>query len=399
MNAPLTGEGRPPAVAAGRLATPRRLRDLAVQAAVLAGLALAVFWVVSNAVENLRRANIVSGFGFFDWRAGFDISDSLIPFTSDDTIARALLVGVINTLLVAVIGIVLATVIGLLVAVARLSTNWLIARLGTLYVEVLRNIPLLLFLLFWYRAVLSVLPPPRLGYALPLGANLSNRGLIVPRPIFSPGFELVALAAAVALLAATTIALWARRRRIETGEVFPTLLVNGALLALLPALALLATGSAVSFELPQLQGFNFVGGLTLRPEFVALVVGLSAYTAAFIAEVIRAGILGVSRGQAEAALALGLSRAQALRHVVLPQALRIILPPLTGQFLNLTKNSTLAVAIGYPDFVAIVAGSAMQRTSQAVEVVALVMAFYLALSLLTAAAMNWLNRRLAIVER
>ncbi|MFO1185463.1 MAG: ABC transporter permease subunit [Bauldia sp.] len=384
--APLADNPSPPH---GRPAS-NRYRFLAGTAAGLAGLG-ATGWLVYLAVDDFRQ--------FFGRRAGFDVAESLIPFTRDDTIGRAFVVGILNTVLVAVIGIVLATLIGIAIAIARLSGNWLLARLATVYVEALRNIPLLLFLLFWYRAVLSVLPPPRAGLALPLGANLSNRGLIVPRPIFGDGFEVVLAAIVAAVIATVGVTFWAKRRRIETGAYFPALAVNALLLAILPAVAFVASGTSLTFDVPVLEGFNFVGGAALRPEFVALVVGLSAYTASFIAEIVRAGVLGVAPGQNEAALALGLRRSQALRHVVLPQAFRIVLPPLAGQYLNLTKNSTLAVAIGYPDFVAIFTGSVMQRTSQAVEIVAITMGFYLLLSLLTSAAMNWFNRRVALVER
>jgi len=359
-----------------------------------------VYWIVRNTVDNLRRANIASGFGFFDARAGFDIGQSLISFTSTDTIARAFVVGVLNTLLVAVLGIIIATIVGLLIGLARLSPNWLLARLGTVYVETLRNVPLLLLLLFWYRAVLSVLPGPRQGFALPFGGiNLSNRGLTLPAPVYGPGFWMAAVTLFVAALAAIGVSTWARRRRIQTGQPFPTGWVVLALLVVPAAVVFVATGAPLAWDIPELQGFNFSGGISLKPELVALLIGLSAYTAAFIAEVVRAGILSVSHGQTEAARAIGLRPGQTLRLVVLPQAVRVIIPPLTNQYLNLTKNSTLAVAIGYPDFVAVFAGSVMQRTGQAVEVIFITMLFYLAVSLATALLMNWFNRATAIRER
>ena len=383
----------------GSVFSNRRFRSLAVQTLALAAVVLGIAWIASNTIENLRRANIASGFDFLWRRSGFDISERLIAFTSDDTIARAFVVGVLNTLLVAVLGIVLATVIGILVGTARLSANWLLARLATVYVETLRNIPLLLLLLFWYRAVLSVLPSPRQGIALPFGANLSNRGLIVPAPIFGSQFGLTVAAFVLAAVVTWLLARWASRRRIESGAEFPTVRVGLALLVLGPALVFAVTGAPLTFSVPELQGFNFVGGAALKPELVALLIGLSAYTASFIAEVVRAGILSVSRGQTEAALALGLRPPQVFRRVVFPQAIRVIVPPLTNQYLNLTKNSTLAVAIGYPDFVAVFSGSVMQRTGQAVEVIFITMMFYLAVSLATSLAMNWFNRRVAIKER
>jgi general L-amino acid transport system permease protein len=388
-----------PAGRGRRLLYDPRFRSFVIQAAVLAAVVGLIAWITSNTIENLRRANIASGFGFLSFPAGFDIGQTFISFSSADTIARAFLVGVLNTLVVAVLGIVLATVIGVLVGVARLSPNWLLARLGTVYVETLRNIPLLLFLLFWYRAVLSVLPPPRAGYQLPFAVNLSNRGLMLPAPVLGPGFAWTAWTFALAALAAILLARWARRRRVETGAAFPTGRVVLALLVLPAAVVFLLTGAPLSFDVPVLQGFNFVGGISLKPELVSLLIGLSAYTASFIAEVVRAGILSVSHGQTEAARALGLSAGQTMRLVVFPQAIRVIVPPLTNQYLNLTKNSTLAVAIGYPDFVAIFVGSVMQRTGQAVEIIFITMLFYLALSLLTAVFMNWFNRRMAIRER
>jgi general L-amino acid transport system permease protein len=376
-----------------------RVRSIVLQAVVLIAVVAAMAWVVANTVDNLHRSNIASGFAFLGRRANFDIGQSLIAFTSDDTIARAFLVGVLNTLLVAVLGIVFATVIGVAVGLARLSPNWLLARLGTVYVETLRNVPLLLLLLFMYKAVLSVLPSPRQAYFLPLGMNLSNRGFMVPAPVFGPGFTATAVTLLVAVVASLAVWLWARRRRIETGATFPTGWVVAALVVLPAALVFAATGAPLSFDVPTLQGFNFVGGVDLKPELVALLVGLSAYTAAFIAEVVRAGILSVPHGQTEAARALGLKPGQTLRLIVLPLAIRVIVPPLTNQYLNLTKNSTLAVAIGYPDFFAVFAGSVMQRTGQAVEVIFITMMFYLAVSLATAVLMNWFNRAVAIKER
>jgi general L-amino acid transport system permease protein len=388
-----------PGSGSGGLLYNPRIRGVVIQLAVLAAVVLAVAWLVSNTIENLRRAHIASGFGFLGSKASFDIGQTFIPFTSDDTIARAMLVGVLNTLVVAVLGIVLATIIGLVVALARLSPNWLLARFGAVYVETLRNVPLLLLLLFWYKAVLSVLPGPRQGFQLPLGINLSNRGLMLPSPVFGEGFLPTAIVFAVAVVVVLAMAAWARRRRIETGATFPTGRIALAVLIIPAGLAFLIAGAPLSFDVPALQGFNFVGGIALKPELVALLIGLSAYTATFIAEVIRAGILSVSHGQTEAAQALGLRRGHALRLVVLPQAVRLIVPPLTNQYLNLTKNSTLAIAIGYPDFVAVFAGSVMQRTGQAIEVIFITMLFYLAVSLLTAALMNWFNSRMAIRER
>jgi general L-amino acid transport system permease protein len=376
-----------------------RARAIALQAALLLALAAFVLWVVGNTVENLRAANFATGFGFLDDRAGFEISQTLIPYTIESSNARAFLVGLTNTLLVAAVGIVLATIIGFVIGIARLSTNWLIARLATIYVETFRNVPVLLLLLFWYRAVLSVLPGPRQGYELPLGANLSNRGLILPRLVFEPGFWLTPVVASLCIAALIGLVAWARRRQAATGHQFPALRVGLGGLVILTGLAFLASGSPVGLEAPALRGFNFVGGWQIKPEFLALVLGLSIYTAAFIAEVVRGGILAVDRGQLEAAGAIGLRRGLSLRLVIIPQALRVMVPPLTNQLLNLTKNSSLAAAVGYPDLVSVFAGTVLNQTGQAIECVFITMLVYLTISLVTSFAMNRFNRRVALVER
>jgi general L-amino acid transport system permease protein len=309
------------------------------------------------------------------------------------------LVGVLNTLLVAVIGIVLATILGFVMGVARLSTNWVIARIATLYVEVMRNLPPLFHILFWYVAVLSALPSPRRSLALDESVFLNVRGLYLPRIVAHPGAEIAGLTFALALVGALLLGWWARRRHIRTGRPFPAFRVGLALVIGLPVLALAATGFPLSIDYPVLRGFNYEGGLRLIPEFVALVAALSIYTGGFIAEIVRAGILAVDRGQTEAAYSLGLKPGQTTRLIVIPQAMRVIIPPLTSQYLNLTKNSSLAVAIGYPDLVAVFAGTSLNQTGQAIEILSITMLFYLALSILTSAAMNLYNRRMALVER
>jgi general L-amino acid transport system permease protein len=386
-------------VLAASLLNDPRARAIAFQVVLVVAIAAFLYWVGDNTVQNLSRANYARGFGFLDDRAGFDISQTLIPYSIESTYARAFLVGLLNTLLVAVIGIVLATVIGFLIGIARLSSNWLIARLATVYVETLRNIPLLLLLLFWYRAVLSVLPGPRQGYRLPFGANLSNRGLILPQPLAGPEFWLTIVAFAVAVLLVVAVAVWARRRRDRTGWGFPTFRVGLAVLIVLPLVVFLVSGSPLGFEMPELKGFNFVGGVQINPEFLALTVGLSLYTATFIAENVRGGILAVDHGQVEAAYAGGLRRGATLRLVVIPQALRVIVPPLTNQYLNLTKNSSLAAAVGYPDLVAVFDGTVLNQTGQAIECIFLTMLVYLAISLATSLAMNAYNRRIVSVQR
>ena len=373
-----------------------RIRGIIFQVVIAVAVIAFAAWLVNNTYENLRRANIASGFGFLWHRAGFEISQTLISYTPDSTYGRAFVVGLLNTLLVAAIGIVLASIIGFIVGVSRLSKNWLIRTLASVYVETLRNIPVLLQLLFWYKAVLSVLPGPRQGFALPLGANLSNRGLILPSGIPGTGFIATVIAAIVAVVAVIVVARWARARQMATGQIFPVMWTSLAILIILPALVFLATGAPLTIEFPTLQGFNFVGGVHIAPEFMALTLGLTLYTAAFIAEIVRGGILAVSHGQTEAASALGLKRSWTLRLVIIPQALRVIIPPLTNQYLNLTKNSSLAVAVGYPDLVGVFARTVLNQTGQAVEVIFITMMVYLAISVATSLFMNWFNRRIAL---
>jgi general L-amino acid transport system permease protein len=404
---------------------------------VLLGAVLGVGWLIAlNASANLGALKITSGFGFLENTAGFGINQTLIAYSESDSYGRVFLVGLLNTLLVSAIGIALATAIGFIVGIARLSPNWLLARLAGGYVELIRNLPLLFQILFWYLAVLGTLPGPRQSIAIgwqpvltraaecleglerrglsfglaqwsrdlaewvgPPELYLNNRGLIVPKPVFEPGWEFVAAALSIAVLAALVLRGWATRRQARTGEPFPVVWVSLGLIVGLPLTVLIALGFPVGFTRPELRGFNFVGGVRLIPEFVALLIALSTYTAAFIAEIVRAGILSVSRGQSEAAMALGLRRGLSLRLVILPQALRLIVPPLTNQYLNLTKNSSLAVAIGYPDLVAVFAGTTLNQTGQAIEIIAITMAVYLALSLLTSGLMNWYNARVKGAER
>ena len=372
----------------------------AVYQAVLVVLLVALFYMlISNTIANLRKQNIASGFGFISRTAGFDVSQSLIAYDNSMTYGRAFLVGLLNTLLVSGLGIVLATTLGFIIGIARLSTNWLVARLAAVYVELIRNVPLLLQLFFWYFAVLKGLPVPRQSLALFGGVFLNLRGLYLPAPIPEPGLGYVAVALLLGILASIVVYFFARRRQMLTGKRFPVLWTSLALIVLLPLGVFLYLGQPLSFDLPALKGFNFSGGMVLQPEFVALLLGLSIYTASYIAEIVRSGISGVSKGQREAALAIGLTAGQSLRLVVVPQAMRIIIPPLTSQFLNLTKNSSLGVAIAYPDLVSIWSGTVLNQTGQAVEVILVTMGVYLTISLLTSAFMNWFNKRMALVER
>ncbi len=375
-----------------------KVRGIFYQVVVFVLLVVAIYWIVGNTIENLRRANIASGFAFLNGRAGFDVSQSLIDYTSDSTFGRALLVGLINTLVVAVTGIVTASVIGFMIGIGRLSRNWLIQKICTVYVEVFRNIPPLLVIFFWYLGVLSVLPLPRNSIDLPLGGYLNSRGLFLPKALWGDGAWLVLVALVLAIGMAFFVARRARARQMATGQQFPVLWTSLALIVGLPLLALIVTGFPVTFEFPTQSTFNLVGGLQVTPEFIALYLALSFYTASFIAEIVRAGILGVAKGQSEASAALGLRSGQSLRLVVVPQAMRIIIPPLTSQFLNLTKNSSLAIAVGYADLVAI-GGTILNQTGQSIEIVAIWMVVYLSLSLTTSVLMNWFNAKMALVER
>ncbi|MBS1181128.1 MAG: yecS 1 [Proteobacteria bacterium] len=375
------------------------IRGWVFQGLVLIFLVLFSAWVIHNTAANLRAANIPFGFDFLNMRAGFDISQKPINYTLDSSHAQAFKVGLINTIILSALGIVFATIIGFVVGISRLSGNWLLARAATVYVETLRNVPLLLQLLFWYKAVLSVLPGPRQGYMLPFATNLSNRGLTMPRPIPGAGFDIVLWIVPVAVVLAWAVARWARRRQVATGQSFPVFRASLGLIIGLPLVVFLAIGAPLTFEYPELKGFNFVGGMVIHPELTAMLLGISLYTASFIAETVRAGILAVSTGQSEAAFSLGLRPSQTMRLIIVPQAMRVIIPPLTSQYLNLTKNSSLALAIGYPDLVAVFAGSTLNITGHAIEVIAITMAVYLALSLITAALMNWFNSRVALVER
>jgi general L-amino acid transport system permease protein len=353
-----------------------------------------------NVAQNLERAHIASGFGFWNNNAGFDISQSLIPYSAaTSSFGQAFWVGLFNTLLVGAIGIVLASVLGFAIGIARLSRNWLIARLAGLYVELVRNVPLLLQILFWYNAVIKSLPDVRSSLVLAGGGILNNRGLFLPRPEFGSRFVYVCAAALIGIAVAAGFGVRARRRRDRTGEAPPVFWRNVALVIGLPVLVFLAAGRPVYFAMPELGRFNVRGGIEILPEFAALVIALSLYTAAFIADVVRAGIASVSLGQTEAAQSLGLTGGRTLRLVIVPQAMRVIIPPLTSQYLNLVKNSSLAVAIGYPDLVQVFAGSVLNITGQAVEVIALTMAVYLTISLLTSLAMNLYGHATEFAER
>jgi len=374
------------------------VRAIAYQVLVIGGVLALAFFLVSNTLENLRLRSIATGFDFLEREASFGIGESIIDYSPKDSYGKAFIVGVLNTLKVSVIGIILATILGTLIGVARLSTNWLLAKLATGYVEVMRNIPPLLQLFVWYALITESMPPVRQALNPLPGVFLSQRGITVPVPAADPVWTWVFVAFLLGIVASVILGKWAKIRQAATGQPFPILMSSAVLIVGLPLLAYLAGGAPSVMDVPKLQGFNFSGGLVLSPEFAAILFGLSIYTAAFIAEIVRGGILAVSHGQTEAAAALGLKRGTALRLVILPQALRVIVPPTTSQFLNLTKNSSLALAIGYPDLVSIL-NTTINQTGQAIEGVAMIMGTYLAISLSISLFMNWYNKRIALVER
>lgn len=392
----------PPSAAAVPVAVPfwrdPGKRAIAFQALALLAVGSLGYYLFGNTQANLARQNIATGFGFLRKEAAFEVGETLIAYSAADHYARALLVGALNTVKVAVIGITLTTVLGTLIGVARISKNWLVSRLAAVYIEVFQDVPILLQLFFWYAVFYETFPSPRQALNPLPGVFLCNRGLICGIPAAHPAFPVMAWGFLGACLGVWALRRWARRRQEKTGQTFPVFLASAGLLLGVPASLWLAYGAPAAMDVPELAGFNFRGGVTVSPEFAALLLGLVLYTAAFVAEIVRAGIQSVGKGQREAALSIGLRTSQVLNLVILPQALRVIVPPLTSQMLNLTKNSSLAVAIGYPDFVS-VANTTINQTGQAIEGVALIMVVYLFFSLTTSAFMNWYNKKIALVER
>ncbi|EGQ8922250.1 amino acid ABC transporter permease [Vibrio parahaemolyticus] len=374
-------------------------RSAIFQIIAIAALVFFFYTIINNALNNLDARGIATGFGFLNQEAGFGIGLTLIEYNETYSYGRTFIVGLLNTALVSVLGIILATAIGFTMGVARLSTNWLVSRLAAVYIETFRNIPLLLQIFFWYFAVLQALPSARQSLSLGEAIFLNVRGLYFPAPVFNEGSGVVIAAFVIGLIATISISIWARNKQRLTGQQTPMGRIGLGLLVGLPLLVYFVSGMPISLEYPELKGFNFKGGISIIPELAALLLALSVYTAAFIAEIVRSGINAVSHGQTEAAMSLGLPRAKTLKLVVIPQALRIIIPPLTSQYLNLTKNSSLAMAIGYPDLVSVFAGTTLNQTGQAIEIIAMTMGVYLTLSLLTSALMNLYNRKVALVER
>ena len=372
-------------------------RALVYQVLALTLVGTGIWFLVHNTLHNLSMRNIATGFGFLNREAGFAIGESVIAYGPADTYGRAIFVGVLNTLRVGLLALVAATLLGVLIGVGRLSKNWLVTKITSVYVEVMRNVPLLLQLFFWYALITENMPGPRQAHNPLPGVFISNRGLKVPG-LEGASLDWVLGGLALAIMAVLFLGHWGTKRQEATGRVFPLGRAALGLLVLLPALGWLASGASLTLDMPELKGFNFTSGLTLTPEFVALFLGLTVYTSAFIAEVVRSGIQAVNNGQWEAAGSLGLRRKQVLRLVILPQALRVIIPPMTSQYLNLTKNSSLAVAIGYPDIVSVV-NTTLNQTGQAIEGILIIMGAYLTVSLSISIFMNWYNKRIALVER
>jgi general L-amino acid transport system permease protein len=374
-------------------------RALFFQVLAVGFVILVAVFLVKNTLSNLERQGIASGFGFLGSTAGFSIGETLIPYHEEHTYGRTFLVGLLNTIWISVWGILLATILGFIVGVARLSTNWLISKISMVYIETLRNIPLLLQIFFWYFAVLRPLPGPRQSLSLGDGFFLNNRGMYFPDPVLEDDFWLVTTAIIISVTVFFVVRRWAHIRQDRTGQQFPVFWFGVGIIVGVPLLTFFAAGSPLHFDYPALTGFNFNGGAVMSPEFFALWLALSTYTATFIGEIVRAGIMSVSHGQTEASFALGLRRGPTMRLVIIPQAMRVIIPPLTSQYLNLTKNSSLAAAIAYPDLVLVFAGTTLMQTGQAVEIIAMTMAVYLTLSLVISTIMNWYNNRIALVER
>jgi len=373
-------------------------RAIIYQIAVLGMVGLLAYYLISNTLINLQKQSIATGFGFLQKESSFEIGESLIPYSAANSYLRALVVGALNTLKVAFIGIVTTVILGAIIGIARLSSNWLVSKLAAIYIEVMQDIPILLQLFFWYAIFYETLPSPRQAVSPINGLFLCNRGIAFTVPESHPAHKYMVLTLIVGCVVVYLLRRWTKRRQETTGRAFPIFRASLGIITGFPLITWLAFGSPMEMDVPKLAGFNFEGGLTISPEFIALLLGLVLYTAAFVAEAVRAGIQSVSKGQREAAMAIGLKPGQVLNLVILPQALRVIIPPLTSQMLNLTKNSSLAVAIGYPDFVS-VANTTINQTGQSIEGVALIMAVYLFFSLSTSAFMNWYNKKVKLVER
>jgi len=383
----------------GQLWSDKRYRAVVTQILVIAGVFLFVAWISINAVQNLEALGKTFGFEFLWEPSSYDINQSLIAYDSRSPHIRAAAVGLINTLLIAFCGCAFATILGFIFGVLRLSSNWLINKIVYCFIEFTRNVPVLVWILLWHGVIVTSLPHPRQAVTPTEGIFLSNRGFYVPSPVFESAFWVVVMAFFAAIAGVVYFKRWAKKQQEATGRIYPVFSIGVAAIVGLPLIAFFVTGMPISLDMPALQGFNFQGGMVLRPEFTALWFALSVYTSAFIAEIVRSGIQAVSHGQTEAAFALGVRPNWTMRLIIIPQALRVIVPPLTSQYLNLTKNSSLAIAIGYMDIVATLGGITLNQTGKEMECMMIVLLIYLTISLLISAFMNWYNRRIALVER
>ncbi|HIP29648.1 MAG TPA: amino acid ABC transporter permease [Sulfurospirillum arcachonense] len=377
----------------------RKVRGILFQLLTVLGLVAFLWYIGSNTMHNIEQRGIKTGFAFLDNSAGFGISEAPVAYTETDTHGRVFFVGLLNTLIVSFYGIIFATILGILIGVLRLSNNWLIRKLSSAYIDIFRNIPLLLQILFWYNVVLKALPSPKQSMEFKGDIFLNNRGLIIPSPDMNSTTITIIISFLVALVSIYFLNRWAKKKQEDTGNDFPTFLVSIGILVVLPILAYFIGGANFNFDIPALKGFNFVGGKTISPEFLALTLALVIYTATFIAEAVRSGIEAVNKGQKEAAASIGLSSYQSLKLVVLPQAIRIAIPPVINQYLNLIKNSSLAAAIGYPEIVTLFSGTSLNQVGQAIEIIAITMLVYLTMSISVSVLLNWLNHKIKIKER
>lgn len=384
--------------AGGSFWNDRRFRGIVAQALVMGLLGLFLHFVITNTIHNLEQRNIATGFWFLSQPAGFEIQMTLIPYASESSHGRVFVVGLLNTLFISVLGCVFATIIGFILGVLRLSGNWLLGNIIYWFVEFTRNVPLLLWIIFWYTVFLKL---PRIRESFELGENiyLNNRGLFASAPVLGDGFNIVIVAFLAAIVGAWAIARWAKKRQEATGQPFPAFWAGLGLIVVVAGATFIILGAPLEWQHPERTRFSLRGGMQIAPEFMAMLVGLTLYTAAFISEIVRAGILSVHKGQREAAGALGLKQSWTMRLIIVPQAMRVIIPPLASQYMNLTKNSSLGFAIGYSELMAVFGGISLNQTGQAIECMAIVMATYLVISLCISAFMNWYNARVKLVER
>lgn len=376
-----------------------RVRGILFQLLTVVGLVAFLWYIGSNTVSNIEQRGIQTGFGFLEGTSGFAINEAPIEYNETHTHGRVFLVGLLNTLIIGAAGIVLATLLGLFIGILRLSNNWLIRKIAAAYIDIFRNIPPLLQILFWYNVVLNALPIPRSSIEFFGSIFLNNRGLYIPQFSWNTTTYTILASIIATIIGIYFLNKWSNKRQETTGEVFSVAPIGLAAIIIIPIVAYFMSGANLGLSYPELKGFNFRGGKVITPEFLALTFALVIYTATFIAEAVRSGIEAVSKGQKEAAASLGLSPYQSLKLVVLPQAVRIAIPPIINQYLNLVKNSSLAAAIGYPEIVTVFAGTSLNQVGQAIEIIAITMAVYLTISLLVSAILNWFNHKMKIQER